>query len=701
MGILEKGDRHSWILSPYVLAESFFKQFYGSVTESEYIALREGFIMVKFSSSIDYPMYLMLTHFPANQEFDFHKHMMESLERDFRHVVGIRNQLYSSSHFAITGPTDVFHVFPTRMAYVFWLSFLPSLIGSMQLHHLAVVRSRHDDGNNFKRSAGARAITCYHLTGKEGQNQEKWVKRNVGFKFGFRRINNGVEIGDFLVIRNGGLDVDYSSITPGLKLGHLVWDDAGIWVRPNIATYGMLMGLYQKSWNVMEAEFSFSEMRNSGIVCQSAYSAIQSGKLEEAEQVLALMQEAGFCPNIVAYNTLIKGYCTVTFNIMLDVMVKPTFKKAKKLFRMVKSRGLVDVIVGNDTITWYQSPNPGVFLHCSLLTVFRSLHDAWSQFLRRDISTYLLWKHQVMLIIDGYDLLRYMSTDISAPKVLPHLTGLTTTLAIWSAISRLFGARSSAKISALRHSLHSQRKVGLTVSEYLAKVKSICDMLNAAGSLVTEQEHVSVLLAGLSMEFESLDRSFRQKLFLYESASVNMAVSSSDKDELKSTSSSEPQSQPNSKRLQQSDNFRGRGRGRFNGSNRPQCQMCGKFGHPVQKCFHRFDRDYSGMHDSTASTTEGWRQSRVFSGVNSVFPGVQSFGSVSYYQNGYLFTPQVACPVSVPHMNVALSDSLFGSTAGKNPVGSSVSSSPAAFVSTLPSVSASTKPTDDVWYLDT
>ncbi|KAE8687144.1 MLO-like protein 13 [Hibiscus syriacus] len=57
----------SWIMS-------FFKQFYGSVKESDYIALQEGFIM---------------THFPAHQEFDFHKHMMESLERDFRHVVGI------------------------------------------------------------------------------------------------------------------------------------------------------------------------------------------------------------------------------------------------------------------------------------------------------------------------------------------------------------------------------------------------------------------------------------------------------------------------------------------------------------------------------------------------------------------------------------------------------------------------------------
>lgn len=119
-------------------------------------------------------------------------------------------------------------------------------------------------------------------------------------------------------------------------------------VQPNVATFGMLMGLYQKGWNVEEAEFTFSQMRSFGIVCHSAYSAMitiytrlnlyekaediigfmredgvvpnldnwlvmlnaycQQGKLEDAELVLASMQKAGFSPNIVAYNTLITGY---------------------------------------------------------------------------------------------------------------------------------------------------------------------------------------------------------------------------------------------------------------------------------------------------------------------------------------------------------------------------------------------------------
>ncbi|KAE8706941.1 Protein NEN3 [Hibiscus syriacus] len=170
-------------------------------------------------------------------------------------------------------------------------------------------------------------------------------------------------------------------------------------------------------------------------------------------------------------------------------------------------------------------------------------------------STYLLWKHQVALIIDGYGLISLLSNDVVLPdefvtchqvslstEVLPYLTGLTTTSSIWSAVYRLFGARSGAKILSFRHSLHSQRNSGLTISEYLAKVKSISDLLNASGNVVTEQEHVSVILVGLSMEFESiiviashenlslkvltdmlLDYEARQKAFLSEGVTTNLA----------------------------------------------------------------------------------------------------------------------------------------------------------------------------------
>ncbi|XP_039001027.1 uncharacterized protein LOC120127092 [Hibiscus syriacus] len=123
-------------------------------------------------------------------------------------------------------------------------------------------------------------------------------------------------------------------------------------------------------------------------------------------------------------------------------------------------------------------------------------------------------------------------------------------------------------------------------------------MLNAAWCVVTEQEQVSVVLVGLSMEFESiiaiasrdtlsldaltemfLDCEARHKMFLSDGLSANMVVHSNDTraDDVPvkvSTDEEITEKQSSQARGQQGNSYRGRGRGRFNGSNRPQCQLC-------------------------------------------------------------------------------------------------------------------------------
>ncbi|KAJ0984907.1 hypothetical protein J5N97_003263 [Dioscorea zingiberensis] len=134
-------------------------------------------------------------------------------------------------------------------------------------------------------------------------------------------------------------------VEQGVKWFHMMLEKE---VRPNIATVGMLMGLYQRKGNLSQAEFTFSHMRTCKLQCVTAYSSMitiytrlgmydksekviqlmnedevvpdlenwlvrlnaysQQGKMEEAESVLKLMQEAGYSHNIVAYNTLITGY---------------------------------------------------------------------------------------------------------------------------------------------------------------------------------------------------------------------------------------------------------------------------------------------------------------------------------------------------------------------------------------------------------
>ncbi|KAD3336173.1 hypothetical protein E3N88_31692 [Mikania micrantha] len=62
VGIGKRSAIRGWL-------RSFFKQFYGSVTKSDYVALRLGFIT---------------THCRSNPKFNFHKYMIRALEDDFK-----------------------------------------------------------------------------------------------------------------------------------------------------------------------------------------------------------------------------------------------------------------------------------------------------------------------------------------------------------------------------------------------------------------------------------------------------------------------------------------------------------------------------------------------------------------------------------------------------------------------------------------
>ncbi|KAM0941621.1 hypothetical protein DsansV1_C16g0140591 [Dioscorea sansibarensis] len=85
---------------------SFFKQFYASVTKSDYKALRSGFIM---------------KHCSSNPNFDFHRYMMRALEDDFKIVVGISWYLWLFVVLFLLLNVNGWHTY-------FWLSFLPLIL---------------------------------------------------------------------------------------------------------------------------------------------------------------------------------------------------------------------------------------------------------------------------------------------------------------------------------------------------------------------------------------------------------------------------------------------------------------------------------------------------------------------------------------------------------------------------------------------
>ncbi|XP_057436663.1 MLO-like protein 1 [Lotus japonicus] len=86
--------------------QSFFKQFYGSVTKSEYVTLRLGFTM---------------THCQSNPKFNFHKYMIRALEDDFKQVVGISWYLWLFVVIFLLLNINGWHTY-------FWIAFIPVIL---------------------------------------------------------------------------------------------------------------------------------------------------------------------------------------------------------------------------------------------------------------------------------------------------------------------------------------------------------------------------------------------------------------------------------------------------------------------------------------------------------------------------------------------------------------------------------------------
>ncbi|XP_050224693.1 MLO-like protein 1 [Mercurialis annua] len=85
---------------------SFFKQFYASVTKSDYITLRLGFIS---------------THCKTNPKFNFHKYMVRALEDDFKVVVGISWYLWVFVVIFLLLNVNGWHTY-------FWIAFIPVIL---------------------------------------------------------------------------------------------------------------------------------------------------------------------------------------------------------------------------------------------------------------------------------------------------------------------------------------------------------------------------------------------------------------------------------------------------------------------------------------------------------------------------------------------------------------------------------------------
>ncbi|XP_050257486.1 MLO-like protein 1 [Quercus robur] len=86
--------------------QSFFKQFYGSLTKTDYLTMRRGFLM---------------THCRGNPQFNFHNYMIRALEADFSKVVGISWYLWLFVVIFLLLNVAGWHAY-------FWIAFIPFIL---------------------------------------------------------------------------------------------------------------------------------------------------------------------------------------------------------------------------------------------------------------------------------------------------------------------------------------------------------------------------------------------------------------------------------------------------------------------------------------------------------------------------------------------------------------------------------------------
>ncbi|RVW71084.1 Retrovirus-related Pol polyprotein from transposon RE1 [Vitis vinifera] len=191
------------------------------------------------------------------------------------------------------------------------------------------------------------------------------------------------------------------------------------------------------------------------------------------------------------------------------------------------------------------------------------------------------------------------------PEIMGQIVGYQSSHAAWFALERIFSASSRARVMQLRLEFQTTRKGSLTMMEYILKLKSLADNLAAIGEPVTDRDQILQLLGGLGADYNSIVASLtarEDEMSLHSVHSILLTheqrlsfQNSVAEDNVISANLATPQYQHfNNKRSsilcqnRQSgfNTRRGTNGGRSQSSqHRPQCQLCGKFGHTVVRCY--------------------------------------------------------------------------------------------------------------------
>ncbi|KAG6792273.1 hypothetical protein POTOM_001417 [Populus tomentosa] len=229
-----------------------------------------------------------------------------------------------------------------------------------------------------------------------------------------------------------------------------------------------------------------------------------------------------------------------------------------------------------------------------------------------DRSNYVLWRSQIdyVVFVNGFEDFIDGTTICPEKELSLGIIGYNTSHTAWNALEKTFSFSSKARIMQLRLELQSMKKGSLSMIDYIMKVKGAADNLAAIGEPVLEQDQIMNLLRGLKSDYNTVVTAINirdDKIFI--EAVHSMLLTFEHRLEQQSSIDLVLISACHAS----SSNNRGGGRkynynGRHNSTNseKPQCQLCGKFGHTAYVCYHRFDISYqTSQNNGTPSLNTG------------------------------------------------------------------------------------------------
>ncbi|CAM8920708.1 unnamed protein product [Rhodiola kirilowii] len=153
-------------------------------------------------------------------------------------------------------------------------------------------------------------------------------------------------------------------------------------------------------------------------------------------------------------------------------------------------------------------------------------------------SNYLLWKSQLLPLIESQDLLSYVDGTLVPPpkfatkesnavdpqyltwraidqcllclllsslaeEAIDVVVGLSTARDVWLALENTFSHHSKVRELRLKDDLRMMKRGTESVTDYARKFKTLCDLLYAIGRPVDDTDKVHWFLRGLSANFSS------------------------------------------------------------------------------------------------------------------------------------------------------------------------------------------------------